>query len=269
VIEEQQSVTTPHVPLLSVAIVCFNARTYLQDAIDSVLCQPFDDYELVIIDGGSTDGTLDLIAKAAKRGGCVRWTSEPDSGIYDAMNKAIHWARGSYLLFLGADDLLEPGALDAIARAVGGETPPDIVCGATRVFGDDGRAWDEAAREVVRRGMAQRAPARHQSIAVRRALLERVGGFDTSFPIAADYELYLRLIEAGASVSLVPERLSRFRLGGVSSEDATRTAREYARVRIAHGASPFVERVVSIKSILAAKFFAVFLARRGTPGEAG
>ena len=90
----------------------------------------------------------------------------------------------------------------------------------------------------MRRGRAQRAPARHQSIFVRTAALRSVGGFDTRYRIAADYDAYLRLLEAGATQHLIADELSEFRLGGASSTNALDTARDYRDIRIAHGANP-------------------------------
>lgn len=258
--------TTPQPPQFSVVIVCRNAVRHVADALDSVLAQTCQDFELLVVDGDSTDGTLDLVKAAASRSDRVRWISEPDDGLYDAMNKGIDLAVGEYVLYLGADDLLEPGALGAVASALRVEPRADIVCGATLVF-DSERSWEEPAREVIRRGMAQRAPSRHQSIAVRRDLLKGTGGFDASYPIAADYDLYLRLVEAGATRRLVPQRLSRFRLGGVSSASALRTAREYERVRVSHGANRMLERLVMLKSVAAATVFRVLrLGRRTAEG---
>jgi glycosyltransferase involved in cell wall biosynthesis len=230
----------------------------LAEALDSVLAQEFSDYEYVVVDGGSTDTTLDILRAYEPRfAGRLSWTSGPDSGLFDAMNKALPLAVGDYLQYLGADDRLAPGALSAVARALDASPRPDIVCGAVHVFGPNG-SWDESASHKIRRGLPQRAPSRHQSIFVRREAIIAAGGFDLRFRICADYELYLRLVEAGCTETLIAETLSDFRLGGVSSTDALATARDYRDARIAHGANPLVEELVSLKSALAAKVFALW-----------
>jgi glycosyltransferase involved in cell wall biosynthesis/GT2 family glycosyltransferase len=258
---DDPQVTTP---LFSVVTVCLNAAEHLNEALDSVLAQEFDDYELLIVDGGSTDGTLDLVReREAEFGGRLRWDSEPDSGLYDAMNKGLDRAKGRYIVYLGADDHLSPGALSAVARAVRDGEDADIVCGGARVLGPDGD-WDEHASMLVRRGMEQRAPARHQSIFVRTATLRAAGGFDTRYRIAADYEAYLRMREAGATVRLIDAQLSEFRLGGVSSTDAPATARDYRDIRVAHGANPMIERLVMRKAVLGVWLHALWIKlRRG------
>lgn len=243
-------------PLFSIVTVCLDAETHIAAAVLSVLGQTCEDYEYVVIDGGSTDGTLGVIAGLAPRFcGRLRLISEPDEGLYDAMNKGLASARGEYVEFLGADDRLRPGALEAVARAVQADPRPDIVCGATHVFGLSG-AWDQPPRRVVRRGMPARVPASHQATFVRREAMLATGGFDARHPIAADYDLYLRLIEAGRTELLIEDVIAEFGLGGVSSRSPWATARAYRDVRVAHGADPVVEGFVMLKSAAAAAMFA-------------
>lgn len=246
-------------PLFSIITVCLNAEVHISEALESVLAQSFGDYELIVADGGSTDGTLGILGASEPRfGGRMNWLSERDDGIYDAMNRVLDRATGEYVEFLGADDRLRPGALAAVANALGSTPRPDIVCGATHVFGPNAE-WDEPARRKIRRGLTQRAPAGHQSTFVRREVIQAAGGFDQRFRIAADYDLYLRLVEAGRTERLLDEALSEFRLGGVSSRSARATAREYRDVRVAHGANPVVEELVMLKSAAAATAFAVWM----------
>jgi len=246
-------------PLFSIVTVCLNAEAHIAEAIESVLAQSCADYEYLVVDGGSTDGTLGVLGAYESRvDGRLRWVSERDDGLYDAMNKGLALTRGEYVEFLGADDRLRPGALDAVARALETAPRPDIVCGATHVFGPTG-TWDEAPRRVLRRGLPARVPAGHQSTFVRREVIQAAGGFDQRFRIAADYDLYLRLVEAGRTERLLDEALSEFRLGGVSSRSARATAREYRDVRVAHGANPVVEELVMLKSAAAATAFAVWM----------
>jgi glycosyltransferase involved in cell wall biosynthesis len=258
---------TANAPLFTVATVCLNDAAALPGALDSALAQDGALYEYVVADGGSSDGTLALLRAYEDRfAGRLRWRSEPDDGLYDAMNKALRTAVGEYIVFLGADDRLAPGALAAVAEAVHHGSAPDIVCGATHVVGDS-TAWDEPPRSFADHRIPKRAPARHQSIFVRRERALAAGGFDLRFPIAADYDLYLRLVEGGASERLIPETLSEFRLGGVSNRSALRTALEYRAVRVAHGADPIVQMIIALKSALAATLVAWWM--RVTSGSTG
>lgn len=239
-------------PLFSIVTVCLNAEDHIAEALRSVADQDHRSFELVVVDGGSTDGTLDIIRDfEAKVGARMRWISGPDSGLYDAMNKGLDAAVGRYIVYLGADDRLAPGALQIVERALNEHEWPEIVAGSVRVFGG-ATEWFESPRSYASRRMPKRAPARHQSIFVTRQALLEVGGFDTRYRVAADYELYLRLVKSGAREALIADTLSEFRLGGISSSNALRTAREYRDVRVAHGANQVWQQLVMVKSVAAA-----------------
>jgi len=253
-------------PPFTVATVCLNAEADMARALDSVLAQSLTDYEFVVQDGGSTDSTLRILREYESRfEGRLSWVSAPDAGLYDAMNKALERATGEFIVFLGADDRLAPDALETVERILA-ETPADIVCGATRVVGD-GMAWDESPRSFAEHRIPKRAPARHQSIFVRREAIRALGGFSLDFPIAADYDLYLRLKEGGATEVLTRRTLSEFGLGGVSSRNAAQTAEDYRAVRVAHGANPALQRVVAVKSVFAVSVMRVWLRLTKRNGE--
>lgn len=248
-------------PLFSVITVCRNAEAHIAEALRSVAEQQHESFELVVVDGGSTDTTVDIIRGfEADFGDRIRWTTEPDSGLYDAMNKGLRAATGRYVVYLGADDRFATRALGIVERALRDYEWPEIVAGSVRVFGG-ATEWTERPRSYASRRMPKRAPARHQSIYVARTALEHAGGFDTRFRIAADYDLYLRLVRAGAREALVDDVLSEFRLGGVSSANIVGTAREYRDVRVAHGSSRVWQQLVLAKSVMAAN---VVAALRGT-----
>lgn len=105
-IKENQHASNDN-PLITVITVTYNARQFLEDCINSVISQSYSNIEHVILDGGSTDGTVDFLEEQQDK--IAYWRSEPDNGIYDAMNKAVKYARGKWILFLGADDTLLPG----------------------------------------------------------------------------------------------------------------------------------------------------------------
>ncbi|MCG2807777.1 MAG: glycosyltransferase [Coriobacteriia bacterium] len=252
-----QKLSEPDSPLFSVAIVCLNAAEHLAEALESVLAQRFSDFELVLVDGGSVDSTLEIVRSHEPRFiGRMRWISEPDDGIYSAMNKALGMATGRYIVYLGADDRLALDALASVAEAIADEAEPDIVCGGVRVFGR-GMGWTERPKLVMRRGLPKSAPSRHQSIYARIERIKPLGGFDTTFPVAADYDLYVRLKQAGATEILIDHELAEFRLGGISSRNALATARDYRDVRVARGASALIEQLVMHKSALGAALFAL------------
>ncbi len=243
-------------PAFSVIIASRNAARHIGEALDSLLAYGGARCEVIVADGNSSDSTTDVLAQYEPQfGGRLRWISEPDCGIYDAMNKGLAMASAEWVVFLGADDRLAEGAFAAVEKRAADAGGADIVCGATHVFGQ-GADFVELPRSFRAASIPKRAPARHQSIYVRRQALLAIGGFDTRWPIAADYDAYLRLCEVGAEEALSVAVLSEFRLGGVSSTLKVRTAAEYRDIRIAHGATPTVEHLVMLKSLAAVWVFA-------------
>jgi GT2 family glycosyltransferase len=217
-------------PLISVVTVVRNARATIGETIASVRDQSFADREHIIIDGASTDGTLDVVR--ANGAALAAWSSEPDAGIADAMNKGLARARGRYVLFLHADDYLPDP--DALARAA-----PALASGAD-IYPFD-ILFETAAGRARRRprGRSWRLLFKtqffHQGALCRRDLFERVGGFDRRYTIAMDYEFFLRAVRRGASVERVPEVLAVMRDTGISSRrDWPTLSRRFAEERAIH-----------------------------------
>lgn len=120
-------------PLISVITVSYNAVTTIEQTILSVINQTYSNIEYIIIDGGSTDGTVDIIRKYADR--IAYWVSEPDKGIYDAMNKGTKKANGEYIAFLNSDDWYELDAVSIIAQFADGKN--DLISGIIKLYKND------------------------------------------------------------------------------------------------------------------------------------
>lgn len=175
-------------PLFTIITPSFQAAAKLGPTVDSVLSQPRSLFEYLVIDGGSTDGTGKLLEGYGTQ---VAWTSGPDRGIYDAMNKGITRARGRFLYFLGAGDLLRPDILEAVAARLplGGAGP----IGPTFFYGDVywvGIGTRYAGRWDPRR--FSRGCLCHQAIFYERTIFDLLGLYDTRYPLAADYVLNIR-----------------------------------------------------------------------------
>jgi glycosyltransferase involved in cell wall biosynthesis len=201
---------------LSVITVCRNARDTIGEALSSIHRQSYRPMEHIVVDGASTDGTLDVLR--ARQAGIARLVSEPDEGLYHAMNKGIALATGDYVGFLNADDIYaHPDALAHIAEALRGggcdAAYGDLVYVRQSDPGAVVRYWRSgpyAAGRIERGWM----PA-HPTFFVRTALLRKLGGFDTGYRYQADYELMVRLfLKEGISSAYVPEVLVRMRVGG-------------------------------------------------------
>jgi glycosyltransferase involved in cell wall biosynthesis len=203
---------------ISVITAVFNNRDTVAAALDSVLSQTHADTEVIIIDGGSTDGTLALLAGYANR--VATLISERDGGIYHALNKGIALATGEVVGFLHSDDLMADASV--LKRVVDAFADPDV----DAVYGDlvyvrhsdpthVVRAWK--AGEFVPSQLAWGWMPPHPTVYVRREIYERLGGFDLSYRIAADYDCMLRFLAAGIRSVYIPHLMVRMRVGGVSN----------------------------------------------------
>ncbi len=215
-------------PRVTVVTVALNAAATLARTLDSVAGQSWRPLEHVVVDGGSTDGTLALLES---RGGSVRFASGPDRGLYDAMNKGVAMVgdRSGYLIFLNADDTF--AAPDAVERAMREGGGADLVYGRLE-------RWDEAlddrdviGREVTGRDLLFGMKAHHQAMFARRELFDRLGGFDLTYRIAADYDWAVRAFQApGVTRKFVPHVIATMRRGGVSDRRYLASVRERWRV---------------------------------------
>lgn len=169
-------------PIVSIIIVTFNAEAHIEQAIQSVLTQSFEEKELIIIDGGSTDSTLLKIKTFDQQ--LIRWISEPDKGIYDAMNKGIKMAKGDWLYFMGADDyFINNGILEKTLKA----PKVDIIYG--NVFSEQlKRKFDGPTN----REKLLFSNLCHQSIFYNRAVFEKVGLYSLDYKLYSDWEFNLR-----------------------------------------------------------------------------
>lgn len=206
-------------PLLTVLTVVFNGAETLERTILSVINQSYDNVEFIIIDGGSTDGTLDIIRKYEHV--IDYWLSEPDDGIYDAFNKAVRCASGDWLCFIGADDYLwDDDVLSNIAPSLL-NAPPELklIYGSVAIINSrqepiyhTGEPWEAAKSKW---GFS--TPIPHQGLLHRRSWFEQYGLYDTTFRIAGDYENLLRGYPNENALFIPDLVVTGMALGGVSS----------------------------------------------------
>jgi glycosyltransferase involved in cell wall biosynthesis len=190
----------------------------LPKLIDSVLGQTCREVELVVKDGGSTDGTIRVLE--ARHADIAYWESNPDTGIYQAWNRALAHASGDWVIFLGADDYLYAAeVLERVATGLNAlPESAEIAYGRLAVVTRDGRPveelgmpWPQAARRL-----AQVMSLPHPAVFYRRSVFARAGGFDETFRIAGDYEFLLRALR-GREAHFLPEvTVSAMRAGGAS-----------------------------------------------------
>ena len=196
---------------VSIITVCYNSEKTIEQTIQSVLKQSYKNIEYIIVDGGSTDGTLDIIKKYEKD--FDYWMSEPDNGIYDAMNKGILKATGDVIGFINSDDWYANGAITAIADAFS-KTDADIVYGKLTVVMEDGRRrlFQRGKLDDICIGITIGHPATFVKTEDMKECL-----FDCTYKIAADYAFLLEMYLQGKHFCPIDAMITFFRLGGASS----------------------------------------------------
>ncbi len=214
--------SSPYQPLITVVVAVYNKSATLQQCLDSVILQTYPNVELIVIDGGSLDGSVDLLGHYSSRlAYCV---SELDRGIYHAWNKALAQAHGDWICFLGADDFLWD--LQVLSRIVAQleRVPADINVAYSQVNlideNDDilypiGEPWNE-----VKQAFKQLMCIPHPAVMHRRRIFKKNGIFDESFRVAGDYELLSRELFGNDAFYIPDIVFSGMRQGGVSSAPA-------------------------------------------------
>lgn len=186
-------------PTFSIIVPTFNAAATLQACIESIICQSFNDYELVLVDGGSSDATLDIAGSVASNLGTrLVVHSGPDQGPYDAMNRGVGMATGEWLLFLGADDTLDqPDTLARIATFIADHEHSDLVYGdvVMRSTGARHAGAFDLDRLLFETNMC------HQSIFYRRKLFDGIGPYNLRYPVWADWDFNIRCFSNPALVT--------------------------------------------------------------------
>lgn len=226
-------------PLITIIVAVFNGVDMLQQCIDSVVNQIYQNKELIIIDGGSSDSTVDLLKSNSKK--ISYWISEPDKGIYNAWNKGLLQAKGEWICFLGSDDYFwdiqvlnrmseELVKLPGSIRVAYGQVM--LLNRSGDVLHPVGEPWD-----VVKKSFRQFMCIPHSAVMHRRSMFEQNGLFDESFRIAGDYELLHRELKAGEACFIPDLIVTGMRQGGVSSnpENVLVVMRETRRTQKMHG----------------------------------
>jgi glycosyltransferase involved in cell wall biosynthesis len=203
-------------PLISVITPTFNSGAKIAATVASVLSQEKGLYEFLVVDGGSTDGTL---AQLRAQGSALRCLSEPDEGVYEAMNKGIRLTSGEFLYFLGAGDRLLPGVLEAVAAEIrklqrhGKTSRPTLLYGNVD-WSSYSRPYDGRFNrfKLLRRNIC------HQAIFYQRSVFERLGYYNTKYRFLADWEFNIRCFnDQGVHKRYIPLRIADYEAGGKSA----------------------------------------------------
>lgn len=207
---------------LSIITITYNNVAGLKRTLDSVATQTYIDFEHIIVDGASTDNSVDIIRAYSQSPIANRykitWISEPDTGVYNAMNKGIKMSIGEYVLFLNSGDYLI--AEDVLEKVFTHDCNSDILCARCNVSDNGKVIWTSHPPEKVTFRTLYTVGLAHQSTFIRRTLLEQLGYYDESFRYNADIEFWYRsIINHGATAQRIDVITTDYNLDGISSKE--------------------------------------------------
>ena len=223
-------------PLISIITVVYNGEKYLKETIQSVINQTYDNVEYIIIDGGSTDGTLDIIKKYEEK--IDYWLSEKDSGIYDAMNKGVTLCSGDIIGIVNADDFIYRDTLQNVAKFFS-DTDAMFTFGQLDLADEDGKVFDTAKSigiDNIKYKLFRHMPFLHPTMFVKKEVYEKLGLYNTRYKLSADYDFTLRLVKNNIQFVKLDFSTGVFRLGGQSG--GMRSYLENHKLLLVHGVNP-------------------------------
>lgn len=211
-------------PLITIVTVVFNGVSSVEKTISSVLNQSYPNIEYIIIDGGSSDGTLDIIK--SYQGGISYWESGDDSGIYDAMNKGIRIASGEWISFLNAGDVFY--SPEVISNVFTKKKYEEQI-----LYGDLNVVYDKRPPRLVRYGEIKSRlfamPVCHQAMFLKTDRL-KIYPYDLSYTYAADFDCLCNILQKGGKAKKVPEVIASIQAGGVSDTRRRDVYIEYEKI---------------------------------------
>lgn len=203
-------------PKVSIIIATFNSEKTIERALNSVLNQKIQDWECIIVDGASTDATVNIARKFAEKDHRFRYLSEPDTGIYNAFNKGWKLANGTWIYYLGSDDeLLQNGLYELFAQAKN-EEKDHFIYGNIQYRKPDGSIIFH--KHFTHKNLPWKTFASHQGLVTRRSLIESYGGYDEALKILADKDLIIgTFMKGGIIYEPTDATIAIFAAGGTSS----------------------------------------------------
>lgn len=238
-------------PLISIITIVYNRVRSIEQTIKSVISQSYINKEYIIIDGGSTDGTIDIIKKYEKS--LSYWVSEPDNGIFDAMNKGIGLAKGELIGIINADDWYEDDIFQTIALQYMNTGCNQVIHGLIRNFLNE-EFYSMVGNSIrrLRFDMIQ-----HPTCFIPKKLYQTFGVYNITIKHSADYDLILRYVNCGVKFCFIEKPIANFRLGGDSSN--IWAEKEMYKVRVKHHIISKTEGMLRIILVQLSSFVKKFL----------
>ncbi len=247
---------------ISVITVCYNSAKTIEDTIKSVINQGYPELEYIIIDGGSTDGTNDIINKYRDK--IAYYVSEPDNGISDAFNKGINAATGDIIGIINSDDMYYKNALFEVATFFSEHPDTDVTFGNFLRFCDGDRKGALKTPNQNLSCLKYAFELFHPTVFVKKTAYLKYGTFNPDYKLTMDFELLSKMYLNGATFRYIDKIISSFRHGGISEIDEKNVKRELKTVAVRNGTKKFfvdlyLLKVFTIKRIIdLTKIFRVY-----------
>ena len=217
--------STPEYPLITYITVVYNRKDTFVNCMNSVLSQNYPNIEYIVVDGASTDGTLELIESNADK--IDYYISQPDTGIYNAMNKGISLARGKFICFMNSDDMCMPGTAKRVAE-IYEQNKVDVICGSRALIENGKRVYEEKyPRFCIKRSVFRYVQMFHQATYASSDVFNKVGCFDEHYSLLADWIWESRAIDAKFKVYFTQEEFTGFSYDGASCQGIYQRDREW------------------------------------------
>lgn len=229
-------------PKISIITITYNAERFLPKTIDSILAQTCHDFEYIIVDGKSKDATVEIIQNYENRiqnsehPFPVRWVSEPDKGLYDAMNKGMRMATGDFVWFMNAGDkVYDENTVTNILENLKADPDADVIYGQSLIIDEEDRPLGErhkiAPKVLTRKSLLNGLVVCHQSILARKSIAPE---YDLTYRISADYDWTCKVLSKSKKNLYIDNYLSRFMTAGVSTTQRKKALKERFRIMKKH-----------------------------------
>tara|TARA_B110000977_G_C10966255_1_gene450526 strand:+ start:103 stop:858 length:756 start_codon:yes stop_codon:yes gene_type:complete len=208
--------------MISIIITSFNSSETISTTLDSLLNQSSDKFECVFVDGGSSDGTAEILKnyllRFESRGIRTKLVSEPDNGIYDAWNKGLKLASGQFVAFLNSDDWYDIGVIEKVAKITSVSSDIRVVAGILMMTSIEGKSLGTRKHKYVKFKSVYQMPLLFPALFVHKSLYEKSNGFDNSFRLSGDYNFVMSTYPYWKNSILIDDDVKVFmRRGGITS----------------------------------------------------
>lgn len=235
--------TYPDKPLVSIITIVFNGEKYLEETIQSVLNQTYKNIEYIIVDGGSTDESLNIIRKYENQ--IDYWLSEKDKGISDAFNKGIMLSKGDILGIINSDDWYEPNAIELVVSTFNDSPNAQIICGKMNLHHKNYSQLLKSSPHRLWMGMS----VAHPTTFVKKEIFNSIGYFDISLKYAMDYAFLLKAYYCSINITPIDYTIANMRSGGAANSNRISAYNEVIQLTKPYKNNIFIYFYYSLKKI--------------------